>query len=170
MKEDRFWNPYLSGVLLGLVLLLTFYLFGRGLGASGVFDRLAAAILYPFAPDAISSHSYWHRYFRHGKFPLDNFLTYLAIGVLIGGFVASRLAGDFKVRIQRGPQFSDKARLIWAFVGGVILAIATRFARGCTSGQALTGGAELVLGSWIFAFSFFISGPIVALFVKKMLR
>ena len=49
MKERDFWNPYLSGVLLGLVLLLTFFLFGRGLGASGVFDRLAATILYPLS-------------------------------------------------------------------------------------------------------------------------
>ncbi len=170
MKRENFWNPYVAGILLGLVLLLTFYIFGRGLGASGVFDRLAATILYPFAPDAISSHPYWHKYFRHGRFPLENFLTYLSIGVLIGGFVAARLSGDFKIRVEHGPRFSKKARFVWAFIGGAVLAIATRFSRGCTSGQALTGGAELVLGSWIFAFSFFFSGPIVAAIIKKMWR
>ncbi len=170
MKDERFWNPYLSGFLLGLVLLLTFYIFGRGLGASGFFDRLAAAILYPFSPDAISSHPYWHKYFYHGRFPLDNFLIYLVIGVFMGGLIASLIAGDFKVRTQYGPRFSKGKRLIWAFIGGIILAIATRFSRGCTSGQALTGGAELVVGSWIFAFSFFFAGPITAVIIKKMWR
>ena len=170
MKKDNFWNPYFSGFLLGLLLLLTFYLFGRGLGASGFFDRLAAAILYPFSPHVISSHIYWHKYFYHGHFPLDNFLVYLAIGVLIGGFFAARLAGDFNVRVEKGPKISNKSRYIWAFIGGIILAIATRFSRGCTSGQALTGGAELLVGSWIFAFSFFFAGPITAFFIKKLWR
>ena len=39
---DRFWNPYLAGVALGLVLLATYLLTGKGLGASGASFRLAA--------------------------------------------------------------------------------------------------------------------------------
>ena len=34
-----FWNPYVAGIALGLVLLLTFYLMGTGLGASGAVAR-----------------------------------------------------------------------------------------------------------------------------------
>ena len=37
-RSDRsriYANPYLSGFLLGMVLLATFYITGRGLGASG---------------------------------------------------------------------------------------------------------------------------------------
>ena len=36
-----FWNPYLAGVALGLVLLGSFLLVGNGLGASGAANRLA---------------------------------------------------------------------------------------------------------------------------------
>ena len=37
MKADReqYWNPYLGGVLLGLVLFASFFLAGSGLGGSG---------------------------------------------------------------------------------------------------------------------------------------
>ena len=38
--EDRFWNPYLAGVLLGLVLLASFLIMGKGLGASGAANRM----------------------------------------------------------------------------------------------------------------------------------
>ena len=43
-----------------------------------------------------------------------------------------------------------------------------RFARGCTSGQALSGGAVLSLGSWAFMFSVFIGGYAVAYFVRRL--
>ncbi len=39
--------------------------------------------------------------------------------------------------------------------------------RGCTSGQALVGGAELSIGSWAFMFSIFAGGFAVAYFVRR---
>ena len=35
MEETKYMNPYLAGVLLGLLLIATIYITGRGLGASG---------------------------------------------------------------------------------------------------------------------------------------
>jgi len=40
-----YWNPYLSGVLLGLVLLASFLTLGAGLGASGGIARIGASAL-----------------------------------------------------------------------------------------------------------------------------
>lgn len=168
--EEKNINAYIGGILLGLVLLVTFFIFGRGLGASGAFDRLAAFILSIFSPNWIKHHPYWHKYYAFGGHPLDNFLIYLSIGLIIGGAATSKLLGKWKIQTQHGPRISDKQRYFWAFIGGMILAIATRFARGCTSGQALTGGSELALGSWIFMIAFFISGPIVAIFIRKLWR
>ena len=37
-----------------------------------------------------------------------------------------------------------------AFAGGAVMGIGAVLARGCTSGQALTGGALLSVGSWAF--------------------
>jgi hypothetical protein len=36
-----YWNPYLVGILLGLVLLATYVVTGRGLGATGAFSSVA---------------------------------------------------------------------------------------------------------------------------------
>jgi uncharacterized membrane protein YedE/YeeE len=40
-------------------------------------------------------------------------------------------------------------------------------ARGCTSGQALTGGALLSVGSWLFMVGTFAAAYLVAPFVRR---
>ena len=35
LDGPRYWNPYLAGVALGIVLLSSFLVMGKGLGASG---------------------------------------------------------------------------------------------------------------------------------------
>ena len=42
--------------------------------------------------------------------------------------------------------------------GGALMGFGAKLARGCTSGQALTGGALLSAGSWIFIAMCFASG------------
>ena len=43
----------------------------------------------------------------------------------------------------------------FALAGGVLMGLAAKMTRGCTSGQALSGGALLSVGSWAFMFSVF---------------
>ena len=45
--NERHMNPYLAGFLLGLVLLLTIFVTGRGLGASGATKSLVVAAVGP---------------------------------------------------------------------------------------------------------------------------
>jgi uncharacterized membrane protein YedE/YeeE len=61
-------------------------------------------------------------------------------------------------------------RLRWAtaFAGGALMGFGARLARGCTSGQALSGGAVLSLGSWAFMFAVFAGGYALAFFVRKL--
>ena len=59
---------------------------------------------------------------------------------------------------EKGPRVSRAARLAMAFAGGVLMAFGAALARGCTSGQALTGGALLNLGSWAFMMMVFAGG------------
>ena len=37
-RSEKFWNPYLAGIALGLVLLTTFLVMGRGLGRRFLTD------------------------------------------------------------------------------------------------------------------------------------
>ena len=55
-----------------------------------------------------------------------------------------------------------------AFIGGAIMGYGARFARGCTSGQALSGGATLAAGSWALMFAIFEGGYALAYFVRKL--
>jgi uncharacterized membrane protein YedE/YeeE len=54
-----------------------------------------------------------------------------------------------------------------AFGGGMIMGFGARLARGCTSGQALSGGAVLSAGSWAFMFSIFIGAYGLAWFFRR---
>jgi hypothetical protein len=47
------------------------------------------------------------------------------------------------------------------------MGLAARAARGCTSGQALSGGAVLSVGAWIFMLSVFGGGYAFAWFVRR---
>jgi uncharacterized membrane protein YedE/YeeE len=54
-----------------------------------------------------------------------------------------------------------------AFLGGTIMGYGARMARGCTSGQALSGGATLSAGSWVTMFAIFGGAYALAYFLRK---
>lgn len=164
MKEQKYWSPYVTGVGLGLTLLLAFVIMGRGLGASGAFMRLEVWFLDLFASGYVMANPYFSKYADN---PLNNWLVFEVIGVMIGGFISGALAGRLKFSIGKGPRITNKNRLILAFVGGGIMGFAARLARGCTSGLALTGGATLAVGGWAFMFAVFAGGYAAAWFVRK---
>lgn len=72
------------------------------------------------------------------------------------------------VQTYHGPQISPRTRWAWAFAGGILMGYGARMARGCTSGQALSGGAVLSVGSWVFMFAVFIGGYGLAWFVRYL--
>ena len=171
MQTERpLWNPYLAGLLLGLVLLASFLIMGFGLGASGAANRLAIGAADLVAPAATQANGYFGGFVGLGKHVLDDWLVYEVLGVLLGGFVAAYSAGRMKRGVQNGPNYSTLKRLGFALLGGVLMGIAARFARGCTSGQALTGGAVLSLGSWIFMLAVFAGGYLTAPLVRRQWR
>ena len=53
-----FWNPYLAGTGLGLVLLFAYVVLGTGLGASGAITRVAVAAAHGVAPTAVANDAY----------------------------------------------------------------------------------------------------------------
>ena len=94
---------------------------------------------------------------------------FLAIGVAVGGFF-SALSGRRVVAfgtVERGPTTTKFRRLALALIGGLLMGFAARLARGCTSGQALSGGALLALGSWAFMIAVFAGGFGFAWFVRR---
>ncbi|UCF64865.1 MAG: YeeE/YedE family protein, partial [bacterium] len=62
---------------------------------------------------------------------------------------------------------SSTGRLFWAFMGGSLMGFAAKMARGCTSGQALTGGTVLSPGSWLFMIMVFVGAYGMAYFIRR---
>ena len=146
---EPYVNPYLAGIGLGLVLLAAFVLVGRGLGASGAFNATIAWLVSLVAPGYARESEFLTVYLEEGTHPLKAWLVFEIAGAFVGALLSGLLAGRLGFGIERGPRISVGARLAFAFVGGALMAIGAAFARGCTSGQALTGGSLLNLGSWV---------------------
>ncbi len=162
-------NPYLAGIGLGLVLLSAFVVMGRGLGASGAYNSLIAWLASILAPGFAGSNEFLSGYLGDGH-PLKAWLVFEVVGVLVGGFLSGLLAHRVAGSIEKGPRISVAMRLVWAFVGGMVMAFGAALARGCASGQALTGGALLNAGSWIFMMCFFGGAYGIAHFARRQWR
>jgi uncharacterized membrane protein YedE/YeeE len=176
-----YWNSYVAGALLGVVLLASFVVTGRGLGASGAMTRMAAYTLQKVDASVhggtAAEHDtyarrnhYTAQYVNDASDPLDDFLVWLFVGVLVGGFASGVASGRAGLELIKGPNTTWKRRVFFAALGGFVSAIGARFARGCTSGQALSGGATLALGSWIFMLAVFAGGYAIAYFFRKEWR
>jgi uncharacterized protein len=168
--EPRYWNPYLSGVFLGVVLFLSFFFTGHGLGASGGLARFDACALKAIAPGQVGTTSFFAGLGGGDKSPLSHWLVWEVIGVVIGGAISGLIAGRFGKDVYRGPGLSVRWRLVVALLGGMLVGWATQLSRGCTSGQALSGGAILSAGSWAFMFSVFGGAYLAAYPVRRLWR
>ena len=160
-------NPYLAGVLLGLVLLLAMYLSGRGLGASGGVKYCVVSIVESIKPDHAMESSYYSKYFEGGRKPLLSWLPFEVLGLLLGGFISGALSGRLKLKIERSPAISKPRRLVLAFAGGVLFVYGAQLARGCTSGAALSGMAVLSVAGFVTMMAIFGSAYLFAWFFRK---
>jgi uncharacterized membrane protein YedE/YeeE len=161
-------NPYLAGFGLGLVLLASFLVMGRGLGATAASGSVVAWLSGLVAPEWTAANPALKGYYADP--PWTNWTVYLIVGAFVGALVSAWLGGRIRARIERGPHLSINARLVLAFVGGAIAAMGAKLAKGCTSGQALTGGAQLNLGSWVFMLAVFAGAYLLAWVVRKAWR
>lgn len=167
-KPQPYWNPYLAGFGLGLVLLAAFVIMGKGLGASGAFSTVVSTGVNAVAPTHAKANEFFSAYSEQvSANPFKDWYVIEVIGILIGGFISGFFAHRIKLTVDKGPNISVKGRFTYAFVGGAIMGIGAKLARGCTSGQALTGGAQLNVGSWAFMIFIFIGGYAAAYFVRR---
>lgn len=165
--EKPFVNAYAGGILLGIVLFLSFFITGNGLGASGGMNRLIVFFEDALLPDHVDRTPYLITMAGGETNPLDNWVVFVTIGTVAGGFLSGWWNGRVKLETNRGPRMSVKTRWMMAFIGGAFMGYGARLARGCTSGQALSGGAVLSVGSWAFMFAVFAGGYGLAYFVRK---
>jgi len=167
MTKNNFWSPYIAGSGLGLTLLATFYIAGWGLGASSTFSLLTSVGMNEVFPDFTRELSYFSRYLN-AESPLKNWMLFEIIGVFLGGLSGALLSRNFRFRFVRGSTTGIGMRLLACITGGIMIGFAGRLARGCTSGVALSGGAQLAIAGWIFVIAMFVGGFIAAAFLRRL--
>lgn len=167
-NPDRYWDPYLAGVLLGLLLFLTFFLTGHGLGSSGGVNRILVAFEDLVVPRHVDTTPYLAAMAGAERNPLDHWIVWQVAGILAGGFLSGWLRGRVRFETRHGPRITPHTRWAMAFIGGILMGYGARLARGCTSGQALSGGAVLSAGSWAFMLAVFAGGFLFAYFLRRL--
>ncbi len=167
-RSKLYFNPYFGGVMLGLILLATFYISGRGLGASGAAKSTVVAAVDRVAPEHAEESAYYSKFISDDNHPMNNWLVFEVIGVLAGAFLMGGLAGRLKFKTEHNPKISTRRRLIFAALGGVFFGLGSQIARGCTSGAALSGAAVLSLGGFITMLAIFGSAYLFAYFFRKL--
>lgn len=165
----KYMNPYLAGFLLGLVLLATIVITGRGLGASGALKSAVVATVSTVAPDHAHSSTFYAENLKalHEN-PLKAWLVFEVLGVIIGGFFSGVVSDRLTFTIEKGPRITNTMRLGFALIGGLLFGLGAQFARGCTSGAALTGMAVLSTGGIITMMGIFGTGYAIAYFFRKL--
>lgn len=169
MEDTKYMNPYLAGVLLGLLLLATIYITGRGLGASGAIKSYAIATVEAIAPSHAASSQFYEEYGEsHGSgSPLMNWLVFEVTGVLIGAFLSGLISNRLDFKLEKGPHTTTKIRIAGALAGGLLWGIGSQLGRGCTSGAALSGMAVMSTGGIITMFAIFGGAYMFAYYFRK---
>lgn len=167
MRRKPYMNPYLAGVLLGLVLLGAMVISGRGLGASGGIKYCVVSVVGAVSQEHVAGADYYSKYYQGGKKPINNWLVFQILGMVVGGFISGGISGRLTWKIEKSPKISKPRRLILAFLGGVFFVYGGQMARGCTSGAALSGMAVLTTAGFVTMIAIFGSGFLFAWFFRK---
>ena len=162
-SKGHYINPYLAGGLLGLVLLSSFVIAGRGIGASGLMSQTLA---HGYAALEINNNYFSEQ--RSANSLWQSWIVIEALGIFLGAWLSGRLAGRVKKEMVGAENGSRRIRrILFALGGGALMGFAARLARGCTSGQALSGGALLSAGSWLFMIAIFVGAYLTIQLVRR---
>jgi len=140
---------WLGGILMALLLLFTFSVFGanRPIGAS-TYVPYFAGIIFDLDPQ---KYTYLKEIHKPGSWE-----GVMLLGVLFGTFInALFITKTFRFTVlpaawKKYKNNSVVSRLIWSFIGGFFLIIGARLAGGCTSGHFLSGMTQTAFSSMIF--------------------
>lgn len=165
----KYINPYFGGVLLGLLLLTTFFITGRGLGASGAVKSAVVTTVDKVAPVHAGESDFYSKFITDSHSPMFNWLVFESIGMFFGGLLSGVLFGRIKkLRVEHSPKIKSKTRLIFAGIGGILFGIGSQFGRGCSSGAALSGTGSFALGGLLVMVFMFGTGYVFAWFFRKL--
>ncbi|MEO5359030.1 MAG: YeeE/YedE family protein [Nitrospirota bacterium] len=167
LKKKQWWL-FTVGVLFALLELLSFYMSKRPLGASRGYAVIGSIIEYVLFPEHAKSVAYWNAYE-----PVIEWTVAVLVGIVSGSMFSSVYSGEFKLTVV--PQMwktskgaSVMRRLIWAFIGGVMIGFGSRLAMGCTLGMLISGVIQLTPAGFIFMMSLWMGGMLMTVLFYRL--
>ena len=152
------------GILFGLLSATAILLYGP-IGVSGTYPRVIGAIARALDPGWAAANPYL---VKMGSFLKPESL--LVVGLLIGGFIASRFGRKREpneIRAIHEHERTPARRYVNAFLGGVLIIFGARLAGGCTSGHIISGITQLSLSGMVFGAGVFLSGIVTAKSIRR---
>ncbi|MDD5151137.1 MAG: YeeE/YedE thiosulfate transporter family protein [Flavobacterium sp.] len=177
------WSWYVSGFMIGMVMLCLIY-FGKGFGMSSNLRSLCAMT-------GLGK--------KVGFFDFDwkaqRWNLMVVLGAIFGGFVAANFMSDTS-NVSINPKaieqlaqlgidapngkllpdalfgndiFQSPKRILILIIGGVLIGLGTRYAGGCTSGHAISGLSNFQIKSLKAVIGFFIGGLIMTHFILPLI-
>lgn len=145
----------IGGVLLGLTQILAVGLH-KPLGVSTQFVVADSMLLHRVAPE----YAQQHPLISEAKYREFGYGWWFDIGLLFGAALAALLTRRWRLsvlpvwwEVNKGPATTQ--RLINCFIGGFFILLGARFAHGCTSGQFVSGWAQLAVSVIPFTITLF---------------
>lgn len=156
------WNPYLAGIMVGIVAILSVAITGQFLGASTTFVRAAGAVEQVVAPERVAQSEYYQSVGIRVDWQMM-----LIVGLLVGAAAGAWSDRSFKSEGVPPMWAGHFGGSVWkrgavAFVGGIFAMFGARLADGCPSGHGLSGLMQLSVSGFVSLACFFVGGLIVA--------
>jgi len=168
IDNSKEWHWFKGGILVSLLSVATYFIFAAiadrnyPFGITAGFGFIAAKFGSLF--EGLNDNPVIKRF---GEKP-DAFIEFfLLIGLVVGGYTASKLSNTFSPENIPAvwKKYQGKSvvkRYSFVLVGSILLGFGAALSGGCTTGNILQGWAHLSLGSIVAGASFFAAGIVTA--------
>jgi hypothetical protein len=146
-QQKSYLNPYISGILIGLILLLFYGIVGVGFCGSGYAVEVVSEGYSLINPGLVYNSEFFSKLGLGKGF---SYASILALGIFVGGFISSLANGRVGLMVERGSDFSRIIRLFLTAMGGLILGFSTQLGRGDLLDNLFGGSVFLSTGSILF--------------------
>lgn len=178
MKTDssKEWHWLTGGLVVSALSVATYFIFaalaGRNypFGITAGFGYIAGRFgkLFP----ALAENPVIKRFAEKPDAFIELFIL---VGLVIGGYVASKRSGmrapeNIPTVWEKYHGRNPLKRYVFVLVGSVLLGYGAALSGGCTTGNILQGWAHLSLGSIVAGASFFASGIVAAKILYPRVR
>jgi uncharacterized membrane protein YedE/YeeE len=144
--EMRYLHCFIAGAFIGILNVLS-YVVKKPLGVSSSYVTADAIAMKAAGCPAAEENEFLK------KHSIADYQLIMVVFMALGGFFSALLFGRSRSRPIRSLM-----DILTQLLGGFLMLFGARIGKGCTSGNILSGGAQMSLGSLLFAVATFVSG------------